>query len=134
MASGADESTLNEWEAIVTPMLGETIRRLSLNSDLEIQLMEKRLISFNDFQAIRNEKTDSDKKLVLLHKYLYTREPGSLRRFIDALKKAGPGNETLAVTLDQEYRKSQNRSEGGKSQSRENFGDDIYVIKVICLL
>ena len=50
-----------------------TIRRgLSLNSDLEIQLMEKRLISLNNLQAIRNEKTDSDKKLVLLHKYLYT--------------------------------------------------------------
>ena len=114
MASGAGESTLNEWETIVTPMLGESIRRLSLNTDLEIQMMEKRLISFSDLQTIRAEKTDSEKKLVLLHKYLYTREPGSLRRFIDALKKAGPGNESLADTLDQEYRKRQNPSVLGK--------------------
>ena len=113
MASGADESTLNEWETIVTPMFSVTISRLTINSDLEAQLIEKRLIGFNDLQAIGNEKTDSDKKMVLLHKY---REPGSLRLFIDALKKAGPGNKSLADKLDQEYRKRQNRSEGGKSQ------------------
>ena len=116
-----------EWE-VVWEMITDVHKNVVLRPKLFFALIEKRLINFDDVEEINLAKTNMDKLGVLIGGYLSKTGPGSLDKFLEALRKDDQQYIADQISSRKRQREMLNSSTSAKPSPSE-IGEDTKSMK-----